>query len=73
MATLREEDTKQALKYGAVDTLILSKNTNKKISKELQKIAKSMGSNIEIVSTDTEEGIQFKNLGGIGAILRFKV
>ncbi len=73
LATLREEDTKQALNYGAVYTLILSKNTDKKISKELQKIAKSMGSIIEIVSLDTEEGLQFKNLGGIGAILRFKI
>ncbi len=73
LATLREEDTKQALKYGAVDTLLLSKNVDKKISKELQKIAKAMGSIIEIISLDTEEGLQFKNLGGIGSILRFKV
>jgi len=73
LATLREEDTKQALKYGAVDLLILSKSIDKKTSKELQKIAKSMGSTIEIVSIETEEGMQFKNLGGIGAILRFRV
>jgi len=73
LATLREKNTKQALKYGSVDILILSKNTDKKISKELQKIAKAMGSTIEIVSIDTEEGKQFKNLGGIGSILRFKV
>jgi len=73
IATLREEDTKQALKYGAVDLLILSKDTDKKISKELKKLAEDMGSNIEIVSIDTEEGMQFKNLGGIGSILRFRV
>ncbi len=73
MATLKEVDTKQALEYGAVATLLLSKSTNKKITKELTKIAKGIGSEIEIISTDTEEGIQFKNLGGVGAILRFKV
>jgi len=73
LATLREEKTKKALNYGAVDMLILSKDTDKKTSKELQKIAKDMGTKIEIVSLDTEEGEQFKNLGGIGAILRFKV
>ncbi len=73
MSTLREEDTKQALKYGAVDLLILSKDTDKKISKEFKKLAEDMGSSIEIVSTETEEGIQFKNLSGIGSILRFRV
>ncbi|MFH1327109.1 MAG: peptide chain release factor aRF-1 [archaeon] len=73
MSTLREPDTKQALQYGAVETLILSHNTNKSIIKELKKIAEDTGANIEIVSTDTEEGEQFKNLGGIGSILRFKV
>jgi len=73
MAVLKEPDTKQALEYGAVDVLLLSKSVDKKIAKELIKVAKNIGSNIEIVSTETEEGDQFKNLGGIGAILRFKV
>jgi len=73
MATLREEDTKQALQYGAVNTLILSKDTNKNLMKELKKIAENTGANIEIVSNETEEGIQFKNLGGVGAVLRFVI
>ena len=73
MATLKETDTKQALQYGAVDILFLSKGTDKELHKELTDIAKNIGSVIEIISIDTEEGIQFKNLGGIGAILRFGV
>jgi len=73
MATLREEDTRTALENGAVDTLILSKVTDKTIAKEFKKIANNMSTTIEVVSTDTEEGDQFKNLGGIGAILRFRV
>ncbi|MBU0894493.1 MAG: hypothetical protein KKF48_00865 [Nanoarchaeota archaeon] len=73
MATLKEPDTEQALKYGAVDTLILSKETSKKIVKELSKLAEDTGAKVEIVSTETEEGDQFKNLSGIGSILRFKV
>jgi peptide chain release factor subunit 1 len=73
LATLKEEDTKTALGYGAVDTLILSKVINKKLAKELKTIAENTGSKIEVVSVDTEEGKQFENLGGIGAILRFKV
>ncbi|NCS71129.1 MAG: peptide chain release factor 1, partial [Candidatus Aenigmarchaeota archaeon] len=33
----------------------------------------AFSSNIQIISSDSSEGEQFKNLGGIGAILRFKV
>ncbi|PIW41370.1 MAG: peptide chain release factor 1, partial [Candidatus Aenigmarchaeota archaeon CG15_BIG_FIL_POST_REV_8_21_14_020_37_27] len=32
----------------------------------------AFSSNIQIISSDSSEGEQFKNLGGIGAILRFK-
>ena len=73
MATLKEPDTKQALEYGAVEILFLSKDVDKKIAKELKEIAEKINANIEIISTDTEEGQQFYNLGGIGAILRFKI
>jgi peptide chain release factor subunit 1 len=73
LATLKEPDTKTALEYGAVDTLILSKDTDKKVAKELKEKAESTGATVEVVSTETEEGDQFKNLGGIGAVLRFKV
>ncbi|HTY43766.1 MAG TPA: hypothetical protein VMC80_00800 [Patescibacteria group bacterium] len=73
LSTLREEDTESALKYGAVDTLFLSKDTDKAVAKKLKQLAESTGAKIEIISTETTEGQQFKNLGGIGAILRFKV
>jgi len=73
LATLREEETRKALKYGAVDLLILSKSLKKILAKELTKLAKDTGATIETVSTETEEGEQFNNLGGIGGIMRFKV
>jgi len=73
MATLKEVDTREALKCGAVETLFLSKTAEKPLALELKEIAKSTGSKIEIISTETEEGQQFKNLGGIGAILRFRI
>lgn len=73
LATLREPDTIKALNYGAVDTLILSKDADKKTAKELIKIAESTSSKVEVVSTETEEGQQFNNMGGIGSILRFRV
>jgi peptide chain release factor subunit 1 len=35
--------------------------------------AKEFGSRIEIISTETTEGKQFKGLGGIGGFLRYKI
>jgi len=72
LSTLREEETRKALVFGAVDLLILSKDVPKDLSRDLIKIAESTGSKVEMVSTETEEGEQFMNLGGIGAILRFR-
>ncbi len=73
MAVLGEDKAKNALKYGAVETLLLSKDLDKSLSRELRKLAESINANIEIVSTETSEGEQFKNLSGIGGILRFRV
>ena len=72
LATLKEQDTEKALKMGAVDTLFLSKDVDKTISKKLKEMAENTGAHVEIISIETEEGIQFNNLGGIGAILRFR-
>jgi len=73
LATLKEIDTRKALEYGAVDMLILSKDLKKPLIKELTKLAENTSSNVEVVSTETEEGQQFNNMGGIGAILRFRI
>lgn len=73
MALLGEENNKQALQYGAVDTLLLSKELDKKISGELKSMAENINAKVEIVSTETTEGEQFLNLSGIGGILRFRV
>jgi peptide chain release factor subunit 1 len=69
----KEADVKKALEYGAVDLLIISKDFDKTTAKELTKLADNAGSEIEFISTETTEGEQFKNLSGVGAMLRFKV
>jgi len=65
------EKTKKALIYGAADKVFISEALDEKIIDEICK--ENIGNaEIIIVSTETEEGIQFKNMGGVGAILRFK-
>jgi peptide chain release factor subunit 1 len=39
----------------------------------LSEKAKSLGTKIEFISTESSEGTQFKELGGIGAFLRYKL
>jgi len=43
------------------------------ISEELADTVKEKGGEVEFISVDTEEGREFKALGGIGAFLRFKI
>lgn len=69
----KEKDIRRAIEYGAVDVLYLSKDLDKDLFKELKSLAENIGSKIEVISSDTDEGKQFFNLSGIGAILRFKV
>ena len=73
LATLKEKDTEKALEMGAVGTLFLSRDADKTIAKKLREMAENTGAKVEIISTETEEGQQFNNLGGIGAILRFRI
>ncbi|MEA3329118.1 MAG: peptide chain release factor aRF-1 [Nanoarchaeota archaeon] len=72
-AKYKYPEVKKALEVGAVEKLILSKTTVKETIKELSIIADQMGTQIEFVGEETDEGIQFKNLSGIGALLRFIV
>jgi len=73
MAAYKKDDLDKALEYGAVETLILSKKTSKSVVKELKTKAKNISAVVEIVSDETDEGKQFLNLGGVGALLRFRV
>lgn len=67
------EKVSKALTMGAVDTLILSKKLGKSQIADLEEKARNISAKIELVSEETEEGIQFKNIGGIGAILRYQI
>ncbi|MFH1503732.1 MAG: peptide chain release factor aRF-1 [Candidatus Diapherotrites archaeon] len=69
----KEAPVRKALEYGAVDSLFISKDYDKNSIKELKQIAEETGAKIEMISTETEEGKQFFNLAGVGALLRYKL
>jgi len=69
--TYGKVQTKNALEYGAVDILLLSEDLDDKTTDEFIDIANNFNTKVEIISTETKEGNQLKELGGIAAILRF--
>lgn len=67
------EEVKNALLQGAVETALISEDTDDKVLEELEKQAQDSGSKIMLISLETREGQQIKALGGAAAILRYKI
>ncbi len=66
----------EALDYGAVEKLIISESffsENREKCEELMQKAEHTRAEIHIIGQDTDAGKQLKALGGIAAILRFKI
>jgi peptide chain release factor subunit 1 len=70
-ATYGERQVRQALQMGAVDVLLLSEALPDKLMEELDGIAEKSGTRVEVISVETREGVQLKELSGIAAILRY--
>jgi peptide chain release factor subunit 1 len=69
-----EEKVTLAMERGAVELLLISKELPKDQAKKFENLAETIGSEVVIISTETNEGIQFLNLTkGVGAILRFQI
>ena len=64
------DDTREALKMAQVDTLIISQSLPFNQSEELTSLAKSTGAYVEFVP---KENKALSGLGGVGALLRFKM
>jgi len=61
----------QLIKEGVVDIVILSEALDDKTIDEFEKEAEKMGTIVEIVSTETTEGGQLRDMGKVVAILRY--
>jgi stalled ribosome rescue protein Dom34 len=73
MVSYGEKHVRECLAMGAVDVLMLSETKTDDLLEPLEDEAKKVGTNIEVVSTETREGVQLKEIGGIAALLRFPV
>jgi peptide chain release factor subunit 1 len=68
-----EKHVKECLAMGAVDVLLLSETIDEKLMDEFDKEAQKYGTSLEVISVETREGVQLKEMGGIAAILRYPV
>jgi len=72
MVVYGKEQTLKALRDGAVKILMVSEDSEISIE-ELENECKMFNTKLEIISTDTREGQQFFQLGGIAGILRYQI
>jgi len=61
------------LKMGAVEILLLSEILDDKKIEEFENEAGLVGTEVTIISTETREGVQLKEIGKVAAILRYEV
>jgi len=64
-------EVKKHLEAGAVEILLISEIIEDDIIEEFEEIAKTQGTEVKIISTETREGVQLKDMGKIAAILRY--
>ena len=63
----------EKIKMGTVDRALVSDSADEKDIEELERLAEPFSTKIEIISTETSEGAQLKELGKFAAILRYAV
>jgi peptide chain release factor subunit 1 len=71
--TYGEKETLKALKMNAVDTLLISETLEEDKIFQYEELAQEGGSTFKLISVETREGVQLRDLGKIAAILRFEI
>lgn len=68
-----ESEVMKHLKSGATDILLLSESLEDEKIEAFEKEAGLVGTTVKIISVETREGVQLKELGKVAAILRYEV
>ena len=72
MVAYGKDDTMKYLELSMVETLLLSSSLEDSVIEEFEEKARAVGSTIKIISTETREGVQLRDLGKVAAILRYE-
>jgi peptide chain release factor subunit 1 len=73
MVTYGEANTLKALELGAVNIVLLSEVLDEQKIEQFEITAKAFSTEVRIISTETREGAQLRDIGKIGAILRYPI
>jgi len=68
-----KNNVEKVLEMAAVETLLLSENLGDELIEEYEAKADKYGSKVKIISIESREGLQLKEIGGIAAILRYPI
>lgn len=71
MVTYGPQQVRMALSMGAVEVLLLSESLEDEVIDEFDAIAKKFSTEVRIISVDTREGVQLRDLGKIACIMRY--
>ena len=63
------DDTVEALKEGKVEIILISEDSPD--FSKIEELCEERGTKCELISQATPEGVQFKNIGAVGGILRY--
>jgi len=72
-AAYGEAEIRKALDMNAVDLLLVSDSIPEEKIFDLEAKAQAGGAQVVIISVETREGAQLRDMGGFGAILRYEV
>jgi peptide chain release factor subunit 1 len=72
MVAYGEEEVKRYLLMAAVDIVLLSESLEESKIDEFDSLAKPSSAEIKIISTETREGVQLRDIGKVAAILRYE-
>ncbi len=68
-----EEEVRKFLEMGVVDTLLLSESLSEQKIEEFERLAQRTNVNVKLISTETRDGAQLRDLSMIVAILRYEL
>ena len=72
MVDYGDAQVRQKLEMGAVDVLLISEDLDDDVIEELEQKAEELGTEVKIISVETREGVQLRDIGKVAAILRYE-
>ncbi len=73
MVNYGEDAVRSNLEMGAVDILLLSEALDDETLEAFEEQAEALGTTVNIISVETREGVQLRDIGKVAAILRYDV